>query len=134
MSRETSKITTFKCNSCAVTQVIGGDYPESVMDERGWTIDEEILGNQVDLCADCTAELKEFIGWEDPICESCRNSQQGKPWTGCTCSGESSVPQESPVIDSDLIPCCCAGINPADGEEICEPCANDNHKGCVGPL
>lgn len=114
MSRETSKITTFKCNSCGTSQVIGGDYPESVMDERGWTIDEEILGNQVDLCADCTAELKDFIRWEDPA-------------TSLEILG-------SKVIESDEIPCCCAGINPADGEEICEPCANNNHKGCVGPL
>ena len=130
MSRETSKVTTFKCNSCGKSQVIGGDYPEVVMDEHGWVLDQIILGNSVDLCDICTAELKDFIHWEDSVCESCRKSQQGGPWTGCTCPGESAVK----VIDSDEIPCCCAGINPADGEEICEPCANNNHKGCVGPL
>lgn len=132
MSRETSTVTTFRCNSCGKSQTIGGDFPETVMDEHGWSLNEKILGNAVDLCHECTAELKDFINWEDPatslsmVCESCRNSQNGKPWTGCTCSDK--------VISEDFIPCCCAGINPADGEEICEPCANNNHEGCVGPL
>ncbi|AXH47191.1 hypothetical protein SEA_CBORCH11_68 [Mycobacterium phage Cborch11] len=115
MSRETSVVTTYTCNACAEKRVVGGSSPETIMDEAGWSLGLEILGNEVDLCESCTAELKDFINWIDP-----EIGEYGDPYAA--------------LLGGDTVICCCAAINPADGEQVCDPCSVGNHTECVGPL
>jgi hypothetical protein len=103
MSRETAVVTTYRCNSCGSAETVGGEFPETIMDEKGWAYNQSILGNVVDLCKDCVSELKAFIRWEEPS-----------------------------ISLSALGSCCCSVLK--DGTSVCEPCAENNHKGCVGPL
>lgn len=115
MSRETAYVTTFQCNGCSNRETIGGDEPDNVVIKKGWAIDEVVFGMTVDLCPNHVATIKDLIAWKDPAITLPKDTVGPNYW----------------IQPPDQV-CCCGALNPADGDEQCDPCKNGDHVACNG--
>lgn len=58
------RIITVVCSAkdCGRKEIAAGQQAFRDLCTRGWTLDETVLGTEVDLCPECTEELREWSG------------------------------------------------------------------------